>query len=165
MTSLRRFTAMMVVVVACGSPTATVSLSATTTPAATTPSSIPPTTLPQGTEAPETSINSVDEPAVQPCADVIEASADEAEGGSWRITATVRSGDTGWDKYADEWTVHGGGELLGTRVLDHPHETEQPFTRSLDGVIIPPEILEVEVTARDSVNGYCGEAYLVTLDR
>jgi hypothetical protein len=51
--------------------------------------------------------------------------------------------------------------LLGTRTLLHPHETEQPFTRSLAGVRIPNEVAEVTVRAHDRVHGYGGREVVV----
>ncbi len=96
--------------------------------------------------------------AVQPCADVIAARIVPRGDGSYRIDATVQSGDNGWDKYADAWEVRTPeGDVLGVRLLAHPHETEQPFTRSLSPVEIDPSIEEVVLVARDSVNGFCGE--------
>lgn len=38
--------------------------------------------------------------------------------------------------------------LLGRRVLLHPHETEQPFTRDLYGVSTPAGVTHVTVRAR-----------------
>jgi hypothetical protein len=46
--------------------------------------------------------------------------------------------------------------VLGTRVLTHPHVDEQPFTRSLSGVAIPEGFTQVEIAARDLVEGFCG---------
>jgi len=90
------------------------------------------------------------------CADVIAADM-TVQGSMYQISATVSSADTGWDKYADAWVVRTpGGELLGTRQLAHPHVDEQPFTRSLGGVVIPEGIDTVEIAARDSVDGFCG---------
>lgn len=84
--------------------------------------------------------------------------------GSWRFTVSVSSADTGWEKYADAWEVRSvDGRLPGTRQLTHPHETEQPFTRSLTGVAIPADITEVVVAARDSVLGFCGEELRLVL--
>ncbi len=100
---------------------------------------------------------------MQACADVIDGTIQVLSGGSFRFDATVRSGDTGWDKYADAWEVRQvDGTVLGVRVLAHPHETEQPFTRSLSPVDIPPDVDQVVVAASDSVNGFCGET--LTLD-
>jgi len=90
------------------------------------------------------------------CADVVDATV-ERSGDLFVVTATVRSADTGWDRYADEWHVRmPDGEVLGTRVLAHPHVNEQPFTRSLTDVEIPAAASSVEIAARDSVVGYCG---------
>jgi len=90
------------------------------------------------------------------CAHVIAATIERGPSG-FTVAATVRSADTGWDKYADAWEVRTeGGTVLGERILAHPHETEQPFTRSLSGVEIPEDISQVVIAARDSVAGFCG---------
>ena len=57
------------------------------------------------------------------------------------------------------------GAVLGTRVLVHPHKTEQPFTRSLGGVKIPENVAEVTLRAHDSVHGYGGKEVTVELPR
>lgn len=93
------------------------------------------------------------------CADVIDGSITGTDAG-FTVSATVRSTDRGWDKYADVWQVRGpDGVVLGERVLTHPHETEQPFTRSLAGVRIPREVTEVVLAAHDLVAGYCGTEF------
>lgn len=93
------------------------------------------------------------------CADVIDGSITATAAG-FTVSATVRSTDTGWDKYADAWQVRGpDGVVLGERVLTHPHETEQPFTRSLAGVHIPREVTEVVLAAHDLVAGFCGTEF------
>ena len=70
--------------------------------------------------------------------DMVAAEAVPEGSGIWRFLVTVAHGDTGWQHYADKWDVVApGGTVLGTRVLLHPHEAEQPFTRSLGGVKIP----------------------------
>ena len=101
------------------------------------------------------------------CADVIAATAMVQSTGTWTFTATVASHETGWEKYADEWEVRASGSatkvVLGTRVLLHPHVNEQPFTRSLSGVVIPDNITSVVVAARDSLLGYCGEEFFLEL--
>ncbi|MEO0435935.1 MAG: hypothetical protein AAF098_03405 [Pseudomonadota bacterium] len=74
-----------------------------------------------------------------------------------RFSVTVRHDDEGWDHYADRWDVLTLDEVvLGTRVLAHPHEKEQPFTRSLRKVRIPQEVKAVIIRARDSVHGFGG---------
>jgi len=86
------------------------------------------------------------------------------QGATWRFDVTVRHGDTGWDHYADGWKVEApDGTELGYRKLLHPHEIEQPFTRSLSGVVVPDGISQVVVTAHDSVHGW-GEGVAYTLD-
>jgi hypothetical protein len=61
---------------------------------------------------------------------------------------TIRSRDRGWDYYAERFEVVApDGTLLGTRVLLHPHEDEQPFTRELDNVRIPAGVRSVVVRA------------------
>lgn len=81
-----------------------------------------------------------------------------------RFDVTVQHGDSGWDHFADKWDIISTeGKVLGTRVLAHPHETEQPFTRSLPGVAIPEHATEVRIVAHDSVHGYGGKELTVTL--
>lgn len=71
-----------------------------------------------------------------------------------RIDVTVQHGDTGWDHYADGWRVFASdGTLLGYRELLHPHVSEQPFTRSLSGITIPPGETALTIIAHDSVHG------------
>jgi hypothetical protein len=97
-------------------------------------------------------------------ADVVGARAEKSGAGTWRFSVTVRHADTGWDHYADAWDVLApDGTVLGTRELLHPHETEQPFTRSLSGVKIPAGIKEVRIRARDSVHEYGGKEFKVKL--
>ncbi len=98
-------------------------------------------------------------------ADVIAATASNLGGNQWRISATVRHADTGWDHYANAFEVLGpDGTVLegGTRVLYHPHVNEQPFTRS-HTVTIPAGITQVTVRAGDSVHGTGGAEVVVTL--
>ena len=99
------------------------------------------------------------------CADVIDVEIiADGDDGSFTFQVTVASADEGWDKYADEWVVRSReGTTFGTRALLHPHVDEQPFTRSLSGVRIPAEIASVLVAARDSVAGYCGAVFEVSV--
>jgi hypothetical protein len=100
------------------------------------------------------------------CADVTDAVAEREPAGTWGFQVTVRSADTGWEKYADAWQVVApDGTVLGTRELAHPHVDEQPFTRSLSGVEIPSDVETVVVRARDSVAGFCGREAEVEIGR
>jgi len=105
-------------------------------------------------------------PALAGEADVVDAAATRSGDGTWRFEVTVRHADEGWDHYADQWQVLApDGTVLGTRTLHHPHVDEQPFTRSLSGVEIPPEVDTVTIRARDSVHGHGGETVTVELPR
>lgn len=123
-----------------------------------TSSSITPGSVDAGTSAGATTI-----PGESPsgCADVIDVTVDGD--GPYTFSVTVSSPDTGWDKYADEWRiVDEAGATVGVRELTHPHVDEQPFTRSLAGVSVPPGAA-LEVSARDSIEGYCGRVVSVTI--
>lgn len=120
------------------------------------------TTGPGATTPTPTSPSSTLARSAGECADVIGAELVEAADGTYQVSATVSSADTGDEKYADEWrVVTSDGTVLGVRVLTHPHVNEQPFTRSLSGVEIGPEVDAVTIEARDSVEGYCGDAVSV----
>ena len=96
---------------------------------------------------------------------VIEVVAHKGSSG-YRFDVTVQHADTGWDHYADKWDVlDPSGKVLGTRVLYHPHVDEQPFTRSLSGVAIPPGIEWVELRAHDKVHGYGGKTIKVQVNQ
>ncbi|WP_120631805.1 hypothetical protein [Ruegeria sp. EL01] len=96
---------------------------------------------------------------------VIEKVSANRSGETWRFDVTIRHPDTGWDHYADGWRVLDmEGTELGMRVLHHPHENEQPFTRSLSGVIIPEGATQVQIQARCNVDGWNTETTLVTLN-
>jgi len=98
------------------------------------------------------------------CADVIDVAVTSEEPGVYRFDVTLRSPDTGWDKYADQWEVRApDGTVLGERLLTHPHVEEQPFTRSQSGIRIPDGLRSVTVAARDSVEGFCGRGFQIDL--
>jgi hypothetical protein len=98
------------------------------------------------------------------CADVIDVVVTIEKAGSYRFDVTVRSADTGWDKYADLWEIRApDGRVVGERVLAHPHVDEQPFTRSQSGIGIPLGIGSVMVAARDTIAGFCGDVFEVKL--
>ena len=90
----------------------------------------------------------------------------EQRAGSWYVSTTLRHEDSGWDHYADAWrVVDEKGEVLGTRTLFHPHETEQPFTRSLSDLAIPKGVLTVFVEAHDKVHGWSKQRVRVDLNQ
>jgi hypothetical protein len=94
-------------------------------------------------------------PAVAGEPAVIAAKATPEPGGTYRFAVTVRHADAGWNHYADKWDVVApDGTVLATRVLVHPHEDEQPFTRDQGGVRVPAGVRSVVVRAHDKVHGY-----------
>ena len=50
-----------------------------------------------------------------------------------------------------------------TRLLLHPHENEQPFTRSQSGIVVPDGVTTVTVRAHDLVDGFGGREISVDL--
>jgi len=91
--------------------------------------------------------------------------AEETREGVWRFAVTVEHNDQGWDHYANIWQVVNPEtlEVYGTRELLHPHDNEQPFTRSQAGVEIPSEVDTVLVRAACNEHDYSGQAVLVDL--
>lgn len=97
-------------------------------------------------------------------ADVLFVEARETTPGVWSFSVTVAHPDTGWEDYADGWdVVLPDGTVVKpnpddpfTRLLLHPHENEQPFTRSQSGIEIPGDVEIVTVRAHDLVDGFGG---------
>ena len=99
-------------------------------------------------------------------ADVVGAKASKSSDGTWTFDVTVAHADEGWDHYANRWDVVApDGTVLGTRTLHQPHETEQPFTRSLRGVSVPEGVVSVLIRANDSVHGTGGKEFSVELPK
>jgi hypothetical protein len=104
-------------------------------------------------------------------ADVEFVKATLAADGSWRFDVTVRHPDSGWEDYADGWDVVTLDGLVlkaneddpFTRLLLHPHENEQPFTRSQSGIVVPEGVTVVIVRAHDLVDGFGGREIEVDL--
>lgn len=90
----------------------------------------------------------------------------ELSGSSWSVSTTLKHADSGWDHYADAWrVVDEKGEVLGSRTLHHPHENEQPFTRSLGNILIPKGVNTVFVEAHDKVHGWAKQRVQVDLNK
>jgi len=94
------------------------------------------------------------------CADVVAVTFDVGSDGTGTIAVTVESDDLGWEAYADRWEVVVAGDVVGTRVLTHPHVEEQPFTRSLRVVGLPTGD-PVTIRAHHSTGGFCGTELVV----
>lgn len=98
--------------------------------------------------------------------DVVKVVVQPDGSGTYRLDVTLVHNDTGWDHYADRWEIlDSKGKVLATRVLMHPHVNEQPFTRSLSGVVFPGDIHELTVRGHDSVHGYGGQEITEKLSR
>ena len=83
---------------------------------------------------------------------------------SYTFAVTVKSPDTGCDRYADWWEViTPEGELIYRRVLLHSHVDEQPFTRTGGTVAVKPE-QEVVVRVHMSPDGYSSLAQQGTVE-
>ncbi len=129
-----------------------------------TPAPTVPTPTPQSVTAESPSPNSAN-------ADVLFVVATETGAGIWRFDVTVAHPDTGWEDYADGWdALLPNGEVLKrsasdpfTRLLLHPHETEQPFTRSQSGLTVPTDVTTVTIRAHDLVDGWGGQEIVVDL--
>jgi hypothetical protein len=97
-------------------------------------------------------------------ADIVGVDVTRQQDRRFGFSVAVRHADDGWKHYADKWDVMApDGTVLGTRILVHPHDNEQPFTRSLSGVQIPAGIDVVWLRAHDSVHGYGGVEKRVSL--
>lgn len=104
-------------------------------------------------------------------ANVMFVTAVQTTDGAWGFEVTVRHNDEGWDHYADGWdVVTPDGTVLKTnpddeftRVLLHPHDNEQPFTREQSGLTIPDDVTEVTVRAHCNVHDFGGRDVVVDL--
>lgn len=98
--------------------------------------------------------------------DIMEARFDATGQNQYRVSVTVEHPDTGWDHYADAWRVlDADGNVLGERILHHPHVDEQPFTRSLRGVTLPEGTRFVQIEARCSQDGWSHQRLRVDMEQ
>ncbi|KPJ82808.1 MAG: hypothetical protein AMS17_18605 [Spirochaetes bacterium DG_61] len=86
---------------------------------------------------------------------------------TWTFHVTVTHNDEGWDHYADAWEIVNvsNGDVIATRVLHHPHENEQPFTRSLSNVSIPKGVNRVLVRSKCNKHGFEGKKVILDLSK
>jgi len=84
--------------------------------------------------------------------------------GLYDLDVTIRSKDTGWERYADRIEARGpDGTVLGTRILEHPHDDEQPFTRDLYRLRVPAGIARITVRVHFKPTGFDGATMIVPL--
>jgi hypothetical protein len=132
-----------------------------------------PTASPAPIEATATSPPAPETGTGKANADVRSVRAVQSSDGTWTFHVTVEHPDTGWEDYADGWdVVTPDGTVLKpdsdsqfTRTLLHPHENEQPFTRSQSGIQIPEGVNQVRVRAHDLVDGFGGREVVVDLSQ
>ena len=99
-------------------------------------------------------------------AQVTDVLATQKSDGSWCFGTSVRHNDQGWDHYADGWQVTDlDGNEMAFRLLGHPHDNEQPFTRSQCNINIRSEISQVIVRAKCNKHGYGGKPFVVNLNK
>lgn len=97
---------------------------------------------------------------------ITNVDAKQQNNGQYTFDVTLEHADEGWDHYANSWKIFTPeGNLLGERILAHPHVNEQPFTRSLNGVKIPTDVDSVYINAYDSVHGESSTPYNVELEK
>jgi hypothetical protein len=126
---------------------------------------------PTATTEPIEPTNTPPETSGEGNADVLFVSATETAVGLWTFSVEVAHPDTGWEDYADGWDVvlpdgtvaKANPDDQFTRLLLHPHENEQPFTRSQNNIPIPPEVTTVTVRAHDLVDRFGGQEVVVDL--
>lgn len=149
--------------------TATEALAPSPTPEPPTPTNLP--LEPQSADVKSPIATPAAEPAITPTdnpdldyTQVVFVQATQNSDGLWRFDTTVRHNDQGWEDYADAWQVVDlEGNVLAERILTHPHDNEQPFTRNQSNIEIPPETTKVIVRAKDNVEGFGGQVVLVDL--
>lgn len=113
-------------------------------------------------------VTDADEPAgetieEQRFPDVVEAEATPSNG-EWSFAVTISSPYDSPDRYADGWRILGpDGTEYGFRLLTHDHASEQPFTRTLEGVVIPGDVRTVTIEGRDQEFGFGGSTFELTL--
>lgn len=96
--------------------------------------------------------------------DVVSVQVRRRSDGRYDFDVTVSSPYDTPQRYADGFRATGAdGQVFGERKLLHDHAGEQPFTRDLHGVRVPPGVRQVRVQARDQVHGYGGRSVVVDL--
>ena len=96
--------------------------------------------------------------------DVLKASVRAAANGRFDFDVTISSPYDTPARYADGFRVTTlEGAVLGERTLWHDHQHEQPFTRDLYGVAVPPGVARVRIQSRDQPHGYGGRAIELAL--
>ena len=100
---------------------------------------------------------------IQHYPDVLDASVSQ-HNGRFSFAVTLSSPYDSRERYADAFRVlDPHGRVLGIRELLHDHASEQPFTRTLTNVQIPPSVTYVTIQGRDQRFGWGGATLQVKL--
>ena len=95
--------------------------------------------------------------------DVLNVEIQKSSQGIFTFSVTLQHEDTGWDHFANKWEIiDEENNILGTRILYHPHVEEQPFTRNLSGLMLSEDLKTVTVRGHDSLHAYGGK--VITLE-
>ena len=98
-------------------------------------------------------------------AQVRHVNAAQKTDGNWCFYTSVEHNDQSWAHYADGWEVLDlAGNQLSMRILNHPHDNEQPFTRSKCNIEIPAAVSQVVVRAKCNKHGFGGKPVIVDLN-
>ena len=98
-------------------------------------------------------------------ADVISAEVEHTGGNFYRFTVTVKHDDKDWEHFAKAWEIVDlDGNILGARILMHPHINEQPFTRS-HTISLPENINRVTIRAYDLIHKFGGKELTIDINK
>lgn len=98
-------------------------------------------------------------------AQVTHVVATQKSASGWCFDVSVRHNDQGWKHYADGWEIIDlEGNRIGYRRLGHPHDNEQPVTRSQCNIKISSETSKVLVRAKCNEHGFGGKPIFVDLN-
>jgi hypothetical protein len=96
-------------------------------------------------------------------ADVIAAEVEHTGGDFYQFKVTVQHDDESWEHFAKAWEVLDmNGNILGARILLHPHINEQPFTRS-HTIVIPENVNQVTIRTYDLIHKYGGQELTIDI--
>jgi hypothetical protein len=96
--------------------------------------------------------------------DVVHATVRASADNRFDFDVTISSPYDTPRRYADAFRVmNADGNVYGERNLFHDHAGEQPFTRDLYGLTIPPDVKFVVIQARDQKYGYGGKTLKISL--
>jgi len=97
---------------------------------------------------------------------ILSAEFNKNRNDTWNVDVTLNHADTGWEHYADNWRIVDlDGNILGDRVLYHPHVNEQPFTRSLSNISLSKDTRIVYIEAHDKVHGWTENRLKIDLNK